>query len=261
MALIAMCVYDTPENKRVRFTQKTLESLTEAMCEEDRLIIVNNGSTDKTSVATIHEYARQESEEGRSVEVIDLPENVGTAKGINEAWKRAEQGEYLVKMDNDVVIHCPEVFSIMETVMHRVPKMGILGLKRKDLLESPYQTGAFNSTLHQAPHEPGEPWYYYETVNHVMGTCQMYAPGLIEKIGGLYQMDGLYGFDDSLAAVRCQVAGYFSAFIPHIEIDHIDPGDTPYQKWKEGYASDMMGKYNQAVQDYRSGKKSIYTPL
>jgi hypothetical protein len=107
------------------------------------------------------------------------------------------------------------------------------------------------------PHKPGEKWIVGEIVNHVMGTCQGYSPTLLDKIGYLYQ-PRLYGFDDALAAARCKVAGFLSVFLPHIEIDHIDPGDTAYQGWKEKVAGEDMAEYNRIVNGYFDGSIPIY---
>jgi len=96
-----------------------------------------------------------------------------------------------------------------------------------------------------------------EYVNHVMGTCQMYSPELRAKIGYLYQ-PRLYGFDDSLAAIRCHVAGFKNAFLPHIEIDHIDPGGTAYQDWKHKVSGEDMAEYNRLKHGYQTGQIPIY---
>jgi hypothetical protein len=72
----------------------------------------------------------------------------------------------------------------------------------------------------------------------------MYSSKLLEKIGYLYQLGGLYGFDDALASVRAHVAGFSTVFLPHIDIDHIDPGTTEYQQWKESYAGERMDAFN-----------------
>ena len=113
-------------------------------------------------------------------------------------------------MDNDVVIHQAGWVEKLEACIERDPQIGIIGLKRKDCIESPDRTDFYKSELMMLPHIPGEEWLIVEKVNHVMGTCQMYNSKLIDRIGGLYQMDGLYGFDDSLAAVRCKLAGFYN---------------------------------------------------
>jgi thiaminase len=87
----------------------------------------------------------------------------------------------------------------------------------------------------------------------------MFNSALLDKIGYLYQ-PRLYGFDDALAAVRCEVAGYASVFLPHIEIDHIDTGETAYQGWKEKHAGEDMAEYNRLKDAYRKGTRPIFEP-
>lgn len=264
-SLIAMAVYDTEENGRTELTIKTLESIRKT-CDIHRstsnsLVIIDNNSCKSTkdylkkfewdSIELFHE----------NVDVIYNETNVGTAKAINQAWRLRQPGGHLIKIDNDVVIHQAGWVEKLEQCIERDPSIGIIGLKRKDCIESPDRTDFYKSELMMLPHKPGEPWLQVEKVNHVMGTCCMFNSALVDKIGGLYQMDSLYGFDDSLAAVRCQLAGFYNCFYPHIEIDHIDPGTTDYQKWKEGYAGERMQQYNITVQKLRTGEQSIYYPL
>jgi hypothetical protein len=68
----------------------------------------------------------------------------------------------------------------------------------------------------------------------------------------------LYGYDDVLAAHRAATAEYWSVFLSHIEIDHIDPGDTPYQKWKEDHSSEVTQEVIRISREYRNGSRPIY---
>lgn len=252
-ALISMAVYDTLENKRTKYTLETIRSLFRTVdFNKHRLIIVDNASCQETKDLFIPEVL------GLHSKVITLVKNVGTAEGINMAWRERQPGENVIKMDNDVVIHNEGWVDEMEAAIHREPKIGIVGLKRKDCAEDPNSLHPFyQSKLKMLKHKPGEAWIVVEEVKHVMGTCQMYSDALIKKIGYLYQ-PRLYGFDDSLAAARCNMAGYINVFLPYINIDHIDPGDTPYQKWKETEAGIDMPVFSQILNDYKTGKRSIY---
>jgi len=260
MALIAMAVYDTVENKRTDYTKRTLESIYDTVdLSRHRMIIVNNASCEATQEVLSH-YAETEG-----ITVIYMSENVGTANAINQAWKHRQKGENLIKMDNDVVIHQTGWVDELEEAIYYSKRLespiGILGLKRKDLLESPDTKGFYKSTLIQLPHNPGERWFNVEICNHVMGTCQMYSADLIDVIGGLYQMGGLYGFDDSLASLRSQLAGFQNGFLNYIDIDHIDTGGTGYQKWKEEYASMFFLRYENIKNEFIRGEKPLYIPL
>lgn len=259
MALIAMAVYDTEENKRTWMTDETILSLRKTVdLEKHRLFIIDNASCQATkelldSLQSIIPFT-----------LITNETNIGTAKAINLAWKQRNPGEHVIKMDNDVVIHQSGWVDLMEEAISREPIIGIIGLKRKDLAENPnFPEGDWRkSYLSMLPQEPGEKCIVIEQVNHVMGTCQMYSSDLIDKIGGLYQMDGLYGFDDALSAVRCHVAGLINVFIPYIEIDHIDnAANEAYKIWKQDYAGIMMPEYTKTKEEYFSGNKDIYYPL
>jgi GT2 family glycosyltransferase len=254
MALIAMAVHDTEENGRSGLTEQTLFSLFENTdWNRHRLIIVDNNSCAKTKELYQHIIQHNMAEK-----IIFNSENLGTAEAINRAWIFRKPGENCIKMDNDVIIkEDGRWIDDMEEAIRREPKIGQVGLKRKDLWESPERTDFYKSELIMLPHQPGERWMVVEKVNHVMGTCQMYSSALLDKIGYLYQ-PRLYGFDDSLASVRSHLAGFISVFLPHIEIDHIDPGGTPYQTWKENHAGEQWQEYHKVLREYREGTRPIY---
>ena len=255
MALIAMCCRDTNANGRSWMTQKTIESLRATVdFGKHRLIIVDNDSCRETKDLLA----------GSGFQVITLPENVGTARAINKAWALREPGENSLKMDNDVVIHQAGWVDKLEECLkcdrrrQDGKRLGIIALKRRDLLEWPLLSAdsPFRSRLIPLPHEPGEEWNVVEPVAHCIGTVQMYSHELLDKIGYLYQMGAKYAFDDSLAAARCNVSGFYSAFYPFIRIDHIDPGGTRYTEFKKWYAGKMMEIFLAIRDEYLSGRRS-----
>lgn len=258
MALISVAVYDTEENQRSEYTKQTLESLIDTV-DFDRhdLIIVNNKSCEKTE-KIIKDFLFHMDK--KNISIIFNPENYGTAKAINQAWKHRKPNQHLIKMDNDCIVNYSGWVDEMEEAIERDPQIGILGLKRKDLLENPHRTDQFKSTLRMLPHRNGESWIIVEDVEHVMGTCQMYNYRLIDKIGGLMQ-PGLYGFDDTLAGVRCKLAGFKNSFLPHIDIDHIDTKETPYWQTKRDLAKQDMAMFNAMKDRMIRGEQSIKVEL
>lgn len=253
MALIAMAVYDTAENQRTQFTRVTLQSLSETVnWDRHRLILIDNASHEPTQEL----YA--EFADRLPFELIRLDSNRGTARAVNQGWLKRRPGEHAVKMDNDVRFRDRNWCDRLEDCVDRDEKLGIIGLKRPDCIESPWTEGWYKSELRMLPHERGQSWLVVEVANHVMGTCQLFSSRLLDRIGFLYQFGGLYGFDDSLAAARCAAAGFYSAFLCNVHIDHVDPGSTPYQQWKQKYASERFQCYHQAVASYFDGSKPIY---
>jgi GT2 family glycosyltransferase len=261
MSLIAIAIFDTPENRRSELTRRTLESLLDTVdFTRHRVFLSVNAATPGTMIA-ISNFGKAI---GSALDVIHNEDNLGTARAINKAWKYRQPGENAIKMDNDVVIHQAGWVDILEECISREPRIGIIGLKRKDLDEGRENSPAqFASKLIRLHAPKGYRWLDVEVVQHVMGTCQMYSAALLDKIGYLYQ-PGLYGFDDSLAAARCQKAGFFSCFYPAIEIDHIDPPgvhDASYTKWKSSHVSvDHPDKieYERLKDGYLRGAIPVY---
>ncbi len=254
--LIAMAVWDTLANNRTWMTRATLESLAATVdWTKHRLFVMDNNSCEETQ-----ELLGYVGLQGYPLPytVLRFEKNIGTAAAVNRAWVRREPGEHCVKMDNDVVIHQAGWADWMEDVFARAPEIGIVGLKRKDILECPWSDRPeYKSTIRMLPHEMGQRWLVVERVKHVIGTCQAFSSALLDKIGYLTQ-PSLYGFDDSLAAVRAKVAGFQSCFLMGFELDHLDPGGDDYAQWKQGQSRKYFAGVNSDVVLYEAGLKDVY---
>lgn len=259
MALIAIAIYDTPENGRDQVTQKCLSSLVDINFLRHRVVLVVNAQTELTAkrIAVFQKFSQ-------NIEVIYMSENVGTAKAINKAIALRKPGEYVVKMDNDVTISNKRWPDEMQAAMVRDPKIGILGLKRSDLIQHPnHPDPRYKSVLRFIPDPPvkGQPWVVVEETEDVMGTCTMFSPDLLDKVGFMYQ-PGLYGYDDVLMCVRSHCAGFVNAFLPNIEIEHHDPQRVAsvYDSWKHQQAMYDSREYHRLKTGYESGQIDIYSP-
>lgn len=254
--LIAMAVYDTVENGRSWMTCETLESLAETVdWDKHRLLVFDNGSCDQT-----REYLREASA-CFPFTLLWSEENLGAAAGINRCWRLREPGEHCVRMDNDCIIHQAGWADWMEDVFDRDPTIGICGLKRKDLTESPSTEGPFKSTIRMLPHEKGQRWLIVEEVEGVIGTCQGYSSVLLDKIGYQHHAAGLYGYDDCLGSIRARLAGFKRVFLHGFEIDHIDnpnPQEDAYNLEKQAMATRAGPAFNTMVLLLESGIRPLY---
>lgn len=264
MALIAIAVYDTEENQRSELTRRTLECIVDTVdLFKHRLIVVDNNSCQQTR--NIYSWLYQWKYDAvnatglmPNVGVIYMKDNVGTARAINQAWKLRRPGEHCIKMDNDIIVNATGWVEELEEAIRRDPTIGQVGLKRKDCWEWPgHEHTDWRSELHMLPHVPGEPWQIVEKVKHVIGSCVMHSTALLDKVGYLYQ-PSLYGYDDVIMSHRTHLAGMCSCFLPHINIDHIDPGETPYQGWKERHSSEQTQGVIDLVHEMHNGTKPIY---
>jgi GT2 family glycosyltransferase len=256
--IIAMAVYDTWANDRTKYTRATLSHLIPQLRIGDTLVIVDNNSCEatKTTLREVEQFAT----------VITLDKNVGTAEAINKAFALRKPGEHCIKIDNDIIVWDNNWIAQLEECAARDKRLGQIGLKRKDCIESTTHPNPFyKSKLLQLPHEPGQRWVTVEAQFHVMGSCVLHTSELLDRIGDMYQI-GVYGFDDSFMSARCLKAGLLAVMLPHIEIDHIDTGDNPYQKEKEKLAGDIFAagqyadtlvKIDQGLIYYKSGDECL----
>lgn len=261
MALISMAVYDTEENQRTELTSLTIESLIETVdFTKHRLIISDNGSCYATQLMYTRMGNAKIFRDARSM-VISNQENIGTSRAINRAWQYRQPGEHAIKIDNDVVIHSEGWADEMEEAIRRDNQIGIIGLKRKDIIQNTqHPDPQYRSELVQLPHEPGQRWVIVERTPDIIGTCTMFNSALLDKVGYSYQ-PGLYGYEDVLFSHRSHLAGFYNCFLPHIEIDHIDPGNTPYQTWKEKASGEDTEEMIKVFKAYVNGTRPIYEPF
>ncbi len=264
MALIAMCCYDTEENQRSELTRRTLECIIETGdLVKHRLIVVDNNSCKATSEVykwLLNYVIDTEYATGMNpnISIIGLKENVGTAEAINQAIRLRRPGESVIKLDNDIIIHSTGWVEKLQEAIDIDNNIGVIGLKRRDLIQSPWHPDPqYRSEMILLPHEPGQRWVTIEKTADIIGSCTMFNYRLLDKVGYLRQ-PGKYGFEDNLLCHRAHLAGFYNCFLNHIDIEHIDPGDTPYQIWKEKHSGEMFPEYHALVHAMIEGKEPIY---
>ena len=258
-----MAIYDLEGSGRTDLTARTLECLLKTVDFNDhRLFLIDNNSCLETK-DVLAKFAGNFCDVGiyptDRLTIITNDENVGTAKAVNQGLKKRLPGENCIKMDNDVIVHSVNWVDELDECIARDPRIGIVGLKRKDLGENPINEELhWRTSLKMVPHERGQRWITFEQVKHgVMGTCTMFSSALLDKIGYLYQPT-IYGWDDGLISTRSTMAGFINGFLPHIEIDHIDPGGTDYTKWKSDHAGETVTLAGVLESEYKNGTRPLY---
>lgn len=258
MSLIICAVYDTEENGRSEYTEKTLVSLAQTVnWDKHRLIIVDNGSCERTK-SLLRRYfelgntniAGNFGWKINGINIITNTENLGTARAINQGLKLRQSEEFCCKIDNDVVINQLGWVEEMEAAIERDPTIGIIGLKRKDI--------EFDGEYIALPHVAGQRWITVEGGGQIMGTCTLFNWRLIDKIGGMIQPSSVYGFDDSIYDLRSKLAGFWNCYLPHIDISHIDTGENSYTQVKQQQAGVVWDEYHKMHADYVSGVRPLW---
>ena len=258
---------------RLELVQRSLESWLNTI--DSSLIdmwIVDNGSQDGTAG-----WVREFAEKHDFVHAILLRKNLGTAVALNLAWREARPGQHRVKADSDIVINTPGFLERALQVFQCTRNVGIVGLRRKDLIERPDHPDPFyRSRISVVPLETGD--LVLEACHHVMGSWTLYNAAALPRFGYLYQMQdqgNLYGYDDALACFRMHALGFVTVFLRgwfqdgqfvEVDIDHIDPGEgndpeswnAEYTRWKQSSAWDWMERYKELASEYQEGKRDPF---
>lgn len=247
-----MVVYSTEENRKDEYLAKTLLSLQGTVdFSRHQLTIAVNGYTSKTT-----EILRCFG--NIITHVIVNGENLGTAEALNKVIALRNPGQHVIKIDDDVVIHQPGWADLMEECVSVDPTIGIIGLKRKDLIQTPWHPDPqYRSELALLPHTPGHKWLTVEKTPDIIGTCTLFNSLLLDKVGYSRQ-PGKYGFEDNLMCHRSHLAGFYNCFLNHIDIDHIDEGAPKYNNWKAKHSSELFPEYHRLVHAMIKGEEPIY---
>lgn len=268
MALVAVPVWNTVENDRLPLVRETLRSLADTVdWKRHTCVVIDDNSSCPHTLGMYETMLRHHL----PFTLICNEENVGTARSVNRGWRLRKPGVHATKVDSDLTFPESGWLDKLEECLDRDqaayeaegnagrPRLGIVGLKRRDLDESPNlpQGHWAKSYLHMLPHEKGQRWLAVEAVMHLMSYCALHSSHLLDRVGYLVQM-GKYAFDDSLMVVRARKAGFYSAFLANVDVLHPDPGSTPYQSWKEQYAGERMYTYNRLAEEYLSGQRDIF---
>jgi len=235
------------------------------------LIVVDNHSEDST-----WNFLRRFSEKVPCC-VVRLSRNFGTAPALNLGWKLRHPEQHVIKADSDIVVRTPGVLKRMIAVADHCSAIGILGLRRPDLIEHPAHPDPFYRSQF-AGLKIGSTIYVLEFVHHVMGSFTLYNKAVLPDFGYLYQFQDersgpAYGYDDALACFRMRALGKSVAFLrswaddllTSVEIEHVDPGESTgdpflcrYTRWKQQEAERVMERYKQLARQFLDGVRSSY---
>lgn len=257
---IIMASYATETNNRLDYAMQTLIGLIENIdFNKHELFISDNGSC-QDMVDFYNDFRLDFNSRfyKKHLTISYNGKNLGTAEAVNLGIRTRKPNQYVIKIDSDVTIDTEDWVEEMEECFERYPNLGILGLKRTELIQHPeHENPAYRTKLKFLPHERGESWVVLEICKDIIGTCTMFNPKLLDKIGYMFQPSH-YGFDDNLISLRSELAGFENAFLPHIPIVHLDNGEGEHVKEKQKHAGEVISKFGEIAEDYKSGVRDIY---
>ena len=255
-----MASYVTEKNNRLDYAIATMYGLTETVdFTKHELFISDNGSFQSMILSyDIFEKYFFSLFPKENLTISLNGKNLGTAEAVNLGIRKRKPSQYVIKIDSDVTIGKQGWIEDMEECFDRYPNLGVLGLKRTEVMQkADHENPAYRTKLVSAPHERGQKWIILELCDDIIGTCTMFSPNLLDKVGYLYQ-PAQYGWDDVLMCIRSEKAGFVNAFLPSVPIEHLDNGEGEYVKEKCKEAERTIAYFSEIAEDYKSGVRDIY---
>lgn len=255
-----MASYVTETNNRLEYAKDTLNGLIETVdFNKHELFISDNGSCQV--MLDYYKWFKPNFNNlfpKQNLTISFNGKNLGTAEAVNLGIRERKPNQYVIKIDSDVTIGKIGWVDDMEECFLRYPNLGILGLKRTEVMQkADHENPAYRTKLVSAPHVRGQKWITLELCNDIIGTCTMFSPQLLDKVGYLFQPAN-YGWDDVLMCIRSEKSGFVNAFLPHLPIVHLDDGEGDYVKQKLKEAEKTIAEFSEIAEDYKIGVRDIY---
>ena len=224
-------------HNQIKFTKLCLESILANTSLPIEIIVVDNGSTDGTKKYL--ESASGLNKPNASLCIIQNAYNLGFAAGNNRGIAVA-QGDYIVLMNNDVVVTSGWLERLIECVENH-PKAGIIG-PRSNYVSGPqlvreigYNTVNLQGLETFAKQFSKKNYRKSSRIIRVVGFCMLIKRQVIEKIGGLDRRYGLGNFEDDDFSLRAAISGFESwvaedCFIHHFGSRTFAGSNIDYEK-------------------------------
>lgn len=216
-----------PAKNKSAVLQECIDSILEQVSYPNyEIIVVDNGSTEKTFLSTLAQYEYNHPNKIRSIR-IDIPFNYSI---LNNRAAKIANGEYLLFLNNDTKVISPNLLEEM-IKFAQLENAGAVGVKllypnntiqHAGIILSLDETGAH---IYSGAHKDTSG--YFNNANcitnygAVTGACMMVSREKFEMVGG---------FDENLAVdcndvdlcCKLYTVGYFNIYIPHVSMYHYE---------------------------------------
>jgi glycosyltransferase involved in cell wall biosynthesis len=221
----------TPAKNEEAFIEFTMQSVVDQTVRPVRWIIIDDGSTDRTS-EIVSRYAQDHD----WIKLLQLPSRpsrdfAGKADCINAAYTQFEGLHYdiLVSLDGDISFQ-RDYFEFLLQKFAADPYLGIAG--------TPFS-------------ENGETYdYRFSSIEHVSGACQLFRRECFEEIGGYVPIQG--GGIDVVAVLSARLKGWRTqTFTEKRSVHHRLMGSANHK-------DKLVANFNLGKKDYNLGFHPVW---
>ncbi len=222
----------TPARNEERFITKTLEAMLAQTLLPQRWVIVNDGSTDRTT-EIVETYAKQHP----WIELVQRPQHAdrsfaGKVHAFKAGLERVSSLDFEVigNLDADLSFG-PDYLEFLISKFAKDPKLGVAG--------TPFtEDGGYDSATDS-----------FEGENHVAGGCQLFRRQCFEEIGGY--VPNRAGGIDWIAVTTARMKGWKTRSFPEKRFHH-------YRTLGTAERSNWAASFSYGEKDYYLGGSPIW---
>lgn len=217
-------------HSKARYSQACLVSLLQTTARPLQVINVDNGSTDDTAKVLLE---WQEVARAQGIDVVTLPqtENIGAVRGRNVAME-VSAGDYMVFLDNDMLIYQPNWLDALRDFLEAHPNCGIVAPKLLFPWE-PFLIECCGCALslqgrvaYLGRGEQRNAVTKPQQIQAAISAAWMMPRAVYEKLGGLDEVYSPVQYEDLDYCYRARAAGFEVWTNPAVELFHFEHTTT-----------------------------------
>mgnify|MGYP003343412554 CR=1 FL=1 len=210
-----------PHWNRVELLRGLLESLRAQTRTFDRVIVVDNGSTDGSA----------EVAEAMGAEVVRLPRNIGFAGAVNRGVAAAGDCEWVAILNNDVTLDAGWLERLLGSVGDAAFATGkILSAQDHSVIDGTWDEISRGACAYRmgAGAKDGPAWNQRRAIRMASMTACLVRRAAFERLGGLDETFGSY-LEDVDFGLRCAKSGLQGIYEPMAVAYHL--GSSTLGRW------------------------------
>jgi GT2 family glycosyltransferase len=237
---------------RLDLTKRALNNIFANTEREYNLVVVDNGSEDRTTNYLYDMVERHKKLPIGSLKIMGVlgnEENKGIAVGRNQALKQAVamETDWFCTIDNDVEVPEGWLGECID-IMKANRAYAAIGVNMEN---KPYSSVTLNGKTFQSKPQGN------------LGTACMVFPKTVQKMLGYFNTEyGLYGEEDADFGMRLRACGFKLGYIQRMG-DHFGDGELDtgeYREFKTKKHAENLEQFQKNCALYFNRKKSIFIP-